>query len=160
MSGLALFTAFHVFLSLAGILTGLVMAYGLLTARAFPRWTIAFLVTTAATLLTGFLFPFHGITPAIGVGIITTVILVLAVVARYAFRLRWFWREVYIVGAFSALYLNCFVLVVQAFQKVPALHALAPDGAGPTFRAAQAIVFLFFVVLGYQAVRSPRLKAA
>jgi hypothetical protein len=160
MSGLTLFTDFHVFLSIVGILTGLVMAYGLVNSQPYGRRTIAFLITTAATVLTGLLFPFHGFTPAIGVGIITILILALATAALYVFQLRGFWRSVYIVNALAALYLNCFVLVVQAFQKVPALSALAPNGSGPTFSAVQAIVFLTFVVLGYLAVKSPRLNAA
>ena len=160
MTGLALFTAFHVLLSIVGILTGLVMAYGLLNSQPYGRWTVAFLVTTGATTLTGFLFPFHGFTPAIGVGIISTLILVLAVAARYAFQLRGFWRPTYIVSALTAFYLNCFVFVVQAFQKVPALHALAPAGSGATFSLVQGIVLLSFLVLGYLAVKSFRLKAA
>lgn len=153
MTGLALFTQFHVLLSLAAIVAGLIVLYGLLKDRAMERWTMAYLVTMAATLLTGFLFPFHGVTPAIVVGIISTLLIILAVVARYSFRMAGAWRAAYIISALTVLYLNCFVLVVQAFQKIPALHALAPKGSETPFTATQAFVFLTFVVAGYLAVK-------
>jgi hypothetical protein len=159
-TGLALFTIFHVFLSIAALVTGLVMLAGLLKARPYGGWTIAFLVSMAATMLTGFLFPFHGFTPALGVGIICILILGLAVIARYTFQMRGFWRPVYIVSGLTALYLNCFVFVVQAFQKIGPLHVLAPKGSEPPFAVVQAIVLLSFLFAGYLAVRGFRPRAA
>jgi hypothetical protein len=153
MTGLALFTLFHVLLSVVAIVAGLVVLYGLLKDRAMGRWTMWYFVTMGATLLTGFFFPFHGFTPAIIVGIISTVLLALAIVARYSFRMAGLWRGTYIISALTVLYLNCFVFVVQAFQKIPALHALAPEGSEAPFTAAQAFVFLTFVVAGYLAVK-------
>jgi hypothetical protein len=160
MSGLIAFTLFHVALSVAAIVFGLLTVYGLLNGRRMGRLTAYFLVFTAATTLTGFLFPFHGFTPALGVGIVSTVILALAVAARYRFHMAGFWRAIYITSAITALYLNCFVFVVQAFQKVPALHALAPDGAGPVFAGVQAVVLLSFVITGYLAVKRFRWELA
>jgi len=109
--------------------------------------------TTTATTLTGFGFPFHGLTPAIGVGIVSTLVLALAIAALYLFHLAGSWRWVYVVGCVIAQYLNCFVLVVQAFLKVPALHALAPTQSEPAFKLAQGFVLLAFIAIGVLAVR-------
>lgn len=151
--GMTPFTLFHVFLSLIGIASGLAVLYGWLHSRRMPGWTGIFLFTTIATNLTGFLFPFKGFTPAIGVGIISTVILIVALVALYRHHLAGRWRAIYITSATAALYFNCFVLVVQAFLKVPALHSLAPNGSELPFAATQAIVLLGFLAAGYMAVR-------
>jgi hypothetical protein len=160
MSGLVAFTIFHVVLSFVAIGLGFVTVYGLLNGRRMGRFTAWFLIFTAATTFTGFLFPFKGFTPALGTGIVSSVLLVLAVVARYRFKMAGHWRAVYITSAIAAFYLNCFVFVVQAFQKVPALHALAPDGAGPVFAGVQAVVLLTFVVVGYAAVKRFRWELA
>lgn len=154
------FTLFHVALSLIGIATGLVVLRGLIRNESLNGWTLWFLVTTAATTLTGFLFPFRGFTPAIGTGIVSTVALAAAIPARYAFHLAGSWRWIYVVGAVFSLYLNCFVLVVQSFLKVPALNALAPQGSEPPFAIAQGIVLVLFVIAGYKAVRRFRPAAA
>jgi len=147
------FTLFHVALSLIAIATGLVVLRGLLRNDSLKGWTLWFLVTTAATMLTGFLFPFQGFTPAIGTGIVSTLVLAATIPARYAFRLAGAWRWIYVVGAVVSLYLNCFVLVVQAFLKVPALNALAPQGKEPPFALTQGVVLVLFVIAGFLAVR-------
>ena len=157
--GMTLFTAVHVLLSLIGILTGLVVLYGLCTANPMNAWTLLFLVSTLATSVTGFFFPFHGFTPAIGVGIVSTVILVVAISARYRFHLAGAWRWIFVVGAVTALYLNSFVLVVQAFLKIPVLHALAPTGSEPAFKLTQGVALLFYLVTGFLAVKGFRSPA-
>lgn len=154
------FTLFHTVLSLIGIAAGLVVLRGLIRNNPLNGWTLVFLVTTAATTLTGFLFPFRGFTPAIGTGIVSTLVLVATIPARYTFHLAGSWRWIYVVGAVFSLYVNCFVLVVQSFLKVPALHALAPEGKEPPFAIMQAIVLVLFVVAGYLAVRRFRPAAA
>lgn len=154
------FTFFHVLLSIAGMVTGVVVVFGLLNGRSMGRWTFAFLITTAATTLTGFLFPFHGFTPALGVGILSSLLLALAVVARYPFAMAGLWRSVYVTSAITALYLDWFVFVVQSFQKVPALHALAPNGNEPVFAGVQGVVLLSFVLAGYFSVKRFRPLAA
>jgi hypothetical protein len=151
--GMSTFLFVHVLLSLIGIFTGFVVLYGLLTAQRLDGWTLWFLITTLATSVTGFFFPFHGFTPAIGVGIVSVIVLLFAIAARYSFHLAGRWRAIYTVAAVFALYLNTFVLVAQAFQKIPALHALAPKGSEPPFAIAQGIVLLFFVVAGVLSVR-------
>jgi hypothetical protein len=151
--GLSPFTVVHVLLSLIGILSGLVVLYGLLAAKRLDGWTLLFLATTAATSVTGFFFPFHGITPAIILGILSLTVLAAASAGRYARHLAGSWRLIYVIGAVVALYFNVFVLIVQAFGKIPALHQLAPNGSEPPFAIAQGIALVFFVAAGVLAAR-------
>jgi hypothetical protein len=152
-SGLSTFTQVHVVISLIGIVAGLIVAYGLLTAKRLDRWTALFLLATVATTVTGFFFPFHGFTPAIVVGIVSTVVLAVAILARYGRKLAGAWRWIYVVTALLALYFNVFVLIVQLFQKVPTLKALAPTQSEPPFQIAQLVTLVLFVVLTILAVR-------
>ena len=147
------FTLIHVALSFVGIIAGLVALFGLLRNNPLNGWTLIFIVTTVATTLTGFLFPFKGFTPAIGTGIVSSFVLAVTILARYAFNMAGAWRWIYVVTAVVSLYLNCFVLVVQAFLKVPALHALAPKGNEPAFALTQGLVLVLFVIAGFIAVR-------
>ena len=147
------FTLLHVVLSLIGIVAGLVALFGMFRNNPLKGWTLVFLVTTVATTLTGFMFPFRGFTPAIGTGIVSSLVLAPTIVARYTFNLAGPWRWIYVVGAVVSLYLNCFVLVVQAFLKIPALHALAPQGTEPAFVLAQGLVLVLSVISGFIAVR-------
>ncbi len=151
--GLTPFTFLHVVISLVAILSGLVVAYGLLTSKRSDGWTLFFLVTTVATSVTGFLFPFHGFTPALGVGILSMIVLIAAIAARYSFHMTGIWRWVYIGGAVIALYFNVFVLIVQSFQKIAALHDLAPTQSEPPFLIAQGAALVLFVALGILALR-------
>jgi hypothetical protein len=146
-SNLSAFTKLHVVISLIGILSGLVVMFGLLVGQKLNRWTAVFLISTVATSVTGFFFPFHGVTPAIVVGIISLVVLAVAIVARYARHLAGHWRWIYLVCAMIALYLNVFVLVVQLFQKVPALKTLAPTQSEAPFAVTQLVVLALFVLL-------------
>ncbi len=143
----------HVLISLIAILSGLIVLYGMLASDRMDSWTLLFLVTTVLTSVTGFGFPIHGFTPGLGVGIISLVVLAPTLAGRYAFHMAGAWRWIYVAGAVAALYFNTFVLVVQSFLKVPALHALAPTGSEPPFAIAQGVVLLFFVVTGILSVR-------
>jgi hypothetical protein len=147
------FTTVHVVVSLIGIATGLVVLFGLLTAKRFDGWTAIFLVTTVLTSVTGFGFPFEHLLPSHKVGIISLVLLAIAILAHYGLHLAGAWRWIYAVCATMALYLNVFVLVVQSFEKVPALKAMAPTQSEPPFLVAQVIVLLLFIVLGIFAVK-------
>jgi hypothetical protein len=147
------FTLFHVAISLIAILSGLVVLYGLLTANRMRGMTLLFLLTTVATSVTGYFFHRDHIMPSHIVGAISLLFLCVAIVALYTFRLRGIWRVVYVVGAVASLYLNVFVLIVQAFGKVSFLHVLAPSGSEPPFVIVQVIVLLAFVILGFAAVR-------
>ena len=153
---LSTFTTVHVVISLIGIVSGFFAVYGMLNGRR-PGWcTTLFLVTTVLTSVTGFFFPLHGITPAIVFGIISLVVLAIALAALYAFHFRGAWRWIYVVTALLALYLNSFVAVVQAFQKIPSLRAFAPTQSEPPFAVAQGLLALLFLWLGYRTVKTFR----
>src|ERR1700693_4873490 len=123
---LSTFTLVHVLISLVGIASGLVVLYGLLSAKRLDGWTSLFLITTVLTSVTGFGFPFEHLLPSHKIGIISLAVLAIAIVARYVQHLAGSWRRIYVISAMIALYLNTFVLVFQGFLKAPALHALAP----------------------------------
>ena len=151
------FTLVHVVLSLVGIASGLVVLAGLLSGKRLDGWTATFLASTVLTSVTGFGFPFVQFLPSHGIGIMSLFLLAAAILARYVRHLVGGWARIYIISAVASLYLNAFVLVVQAFLKSPALNALAPTQSEPPFLAAQLIVLVLFVVLGYLAVaRFPR----
>jgi len=150
---LANFTLLHVVLSLVGIATGLVVLFGMVTSRSFGGWTAVFLATTILTSLTGFLFPFERVLPSHVFGVISLLLLAVAVTALYGYRLSGAARWLYVVTAVIALYLNAFVGVVQAFLKLPFFNALAPTQTELPFIIAQGITLIAFAVLGYIAVR-------
>lgn len=147
------FTLLHVVISLVGIGSGLIVMFGLLTAKRLDGWTATFLITTVLTSVTGFGFPFEHLLPSHIIGIISLVILAIAILARYLFHLAGAWRWIYVVGAATALYLNFFVLVVQAFRRVPPLKALAPTQTEPPFFIAQLVVLLVYFGLTILAVK-------
>jgi hypothetical protein len=147
------FTTLHVVISLIAILSGLVVLWGLLTTNRPSSLTSLFLITTVLTTLTGFLFPITAFTPALGTGIVATVVLIFTLAALYIFRLRGPWRWIYAGGAVLSLYLNVFVLIVQSFQKIPAFNVHAPTGSEPPFTITQGIVLVAFILLGLLAVR-------
>jgi len=153
---LATFTLVHVLISLIGIFSGLIVAYGLLAAKPLNGSTATFLTTTVLTSLTGFLFPVEHLLPSHIVGIISLVVLALAIFARYGGHLAGSWRWIYVVTALVALYLNCLVAVVQSFMKISALKALAPTRKEPPFLIAQIALMVLFIVLGIFAVRNFR----
>jgi hypothetical protein len=147
------FTFVHVVISLIGIGSGLIVVLGMLSAKRLGKLTAIFLITTVATSVTGFLFPYEGFKPSYAVGILSLIVLALAIVALYGKHLAGAWRWIYVVTAVIALYFNVFVAVAQSFLKVPALHAMAPMGKEPPFAIAQLTVMALFVVLGVLAVR-------
>jgi hypothetical protein len=145
--GMTALTFVHVLLSLIGILAGLVVLFGLLTSRQLNGWTTVFIWSTVATSVTGFLFPFHRFLPSHAIGIISLIVLAVAIYALYGRHLAGAWRLVYAVTAMIALYLNVFVLIAQLFAKVPALKALAPTQTEAPFKEAQLVALIAFVVL-------------
>lgn len=156
---LAAFTVLHVLISLIGILAGLVWLLALIRGAFLGGWNATFLVTTILTSVTGFMFPFQGFTPALAVGALSLVVLALAVAALRVFGRKGGWGKVYVVAAVFALYLNIFVLVVQSFLKISALHVLAPTGSEPPFVVVQAVVLLACAVLGFLALRGAKYLA-
>jgi hypothetical protein len=154
------FTMLHVVISLIGIGSGLVVMSGFLNAKRLNGITAIFLVSTVLTSVTGFAFPNEHITPGIVVGILSLIVLAIAIAARYALHLSGLWRAVYVVTAAIALYFNCFVFVVQSFEKVPALHALAPTQKEPPFAIAQLFLLVLFIVFTVLAVKRFRIPPA
>jgi hypothetical protein len=153
------YTLFHVLISLIGIASGFVVIYGMLVGNRLDSWTALFLWTTVATSVTGFFFPVHHFMPSHGVGILSLLILPVAIYARYGRQLAGHWRATYVIAALLAQYLNVFVLVVQSFLKVPPLHALAPTQAEPAFKIAQLTVLVLFIALGIVATLRFRTEA-
>jgi len=141
-------------LSLIGIASGLIVVLGMLGGRHLGGLTEVFLATTVLTSVTGFLFPFTQLLPSHVFGVISLVVLAVALLALYALRLAGAWRSVYVVTAVVALYLNVFVGVVQAFQKLGPLQPLAPTQSEPPFLVAQLVVLVVFVAMGVLAVRA------
>jgi hypothetical protein len=151
---LSAFTTLHVAISIMAIAAGLVVLRGFLGSHPMNAVTLLFLITTVLTNLTGFLFPFHGITPGIVIGVLSLILLAAAILARYTFQLHGSWRWVYVVSSITALWFNVFVFIVQSFEKVPSLHALAPTGTEAPFKVVQILVLLAFIALGVRAVRN------
>ncbi|HEX3586264.1 MAG TPA: hypothetical protein VH024_09720 [Candidatus Angelobacter sp.] len=157
---LATYTLIHVIISLFGIGSGLIVLFGMFGGKRLDGMTALFLATTVLTSLTGFGFPFAHITPGIILGILSLVVLAIAIPARYSFGMAGKWRATYVVTAVVALYFNCFVLIAQSFLKIPALHALAPKGNEPPFAIAQGILLVLFIMAGVLAVKKFRPDAA
>jgi hypothetical protein len=152
---LATFTMVHVIISLIGIVSGILVMFGLLGSNRMPGMTAIFLLFTILTSATGFLFPFTKLLPSHMIGILSLVLLAIACVALYGLKLSGPWRSVYVVTAMISLYLNVFVLVIQSFLKIPVLHALAPSvpPSEPPFAVVQGLVLLFFIIMIVGAIR-------
>ncbi|MBL8849749.1 MAG: hypothetical protein JNG89_08695 [Planctomycetaceae bacterium] len=146
-------TYLHVLISLVGIGSGFIVVGGLFAGQRLNAWTAIFLASNFATSASGFLFPSDRVLPAHAIGLVALVLLTVAAIARYAYRLFGGWRSAYVAGTVGALYLNVFVLVVQLFQKVPALQALAPTQSEPVFAVTQLAVLVAFLLLGVASGR-------
>jgi hypothetical protein len=146
---LTTFTMLHVVISLIAIGAGIIVMFGMLGSSTLPGLTAVFLLFTILTSVTGFMFPFEQLLPSHMIGILSLVLLLVACIALYGMRLAGLWRPVYVVTALASLYLNVFVLIIQSFLKVPALHDIAPGNppAGPAFAVVQGIVLVFFVIV-------------
>jgi hypothetical protein len=143
----ATYTFLHVLISLAGIGSGFVVVLGFLAGKRLDRWTAVFLTTTALPSISGFGFPFDHLLPSHILGIMSLLVLAITIPARYVFHLARSWRWIYVVGSAVALYFNVFVLIVQCFEKVPALKALAPTEKEPPFLLTQLLALLIFATL-------------
>lgn len=154
------FTTLHVVISLIGIAAGLVF-FGLL---ATGRWNGfingTFLDFTLLTSVTGFMFPNVPIAPPFIFGVISVVLLAVSFFALYVGKLKGRWITAYLVTALIAQWLNMVVLVVQSFQKIPALNALAPTGAEPPVLAGQALMLLIIVFFAWKTIVRPRWSPA
>jgi hypothetical protein len=127
--------------------------FGMIGGKKLPSWTAWFFISNILTDVTGFLFPFKGITPAIILGVLSLVVLAVAIVSYYIKRLAGTWRARYVITAAVALYFNVFVLIVQSFEKIAALKAIAPTQASPAFGISQLVALGLLIVLTVVAFR-------
>jgi hypothetical protein len=152
---LSAFTTVHVVISLIAIVAGIIVMFGMLGSNRMPGLTAIFLLFTILTSVTGFLFPFNGVTPGDVIGAPSLVLLAIACIALYGTKLSGAWRWIYVLTALISLYLNVFVLVIQSFLKISALTALAPGNppSGPIFGVVQGVVLVLFVLFIIGALR-------
>jgi hypothetical protein len=162
IAGLSLlaFTRLHVLISLIGILSGILVFWAILRSRWLPVWHQIFIFTTLMTSMSGFLFPSASFGPPHVIGVISVMALAVAMFSLYARRLARRWMKAYLLGSLFALYLNVFVGVVQAFQKIPSLHALAPTQSEAPFIASQTFLLALFVTVGTLTVGRSRYLTA
>ena len=153
------FTWVHTALSVAALIAGLIVVIGLFSSKTLGGWTAIFLATAIATSATGFGFPFQSFGASHWIGVISLVVLVLAVLARYVLLYAGAWRWLYAVCTVVAFYFLVFVLIAQAFKKVPALAALAPTLSEPPFAIAQVVAMVIFVVIAVATARKFRPRA-
>jgi hypothetical protein len=155
---LSTFVTVHVIISLIGIVAGIIVMFGMLGSKPMPGLTAIFLLFTILTSATGFLIPplvTEKVLPSQIIGGLSLVLLAIACITLYGTKLSGASRWIYVLTALLALYLNCFVLVIQSFLKIPALTALAPGNppSGPVFAVVQGIVLVFFVVMIIGTIR-------
>ncbi|WP_136621068.1 MULTISPECIES: hypothetical protein [Mesorhizobium] len=142
----------HTLVSLVAIVAGIIAIIEMFGGKRSSFATDFFLQTAGFTSITGFLFPFHGVTPAVIVGIVALVILAGVLVARSRFHFAGAWRGIYAAGMTASVYLLVFVGIVQAFQKIPILNVFAPTGTEIPFVVTQGVTLLIFLVVGALAV--------
>jgi hypothetical protein len=147
-----LLTIGHTILSFVAIGFGIKATAGLFHGAHSSNWTRGFFATAVAVTVTGFIFPFTGITPAFATGIVSTIILLAWFLAHHR-DLAGAWRRVYALCIVASLYLLIFVGIAQAFQKIPALRVMAPTGSEPAFAVAQVVALALFLAIGFLAVR-------
>lgn len=150
---LPLYTNIHTIISLIGIVAGFIVLFEMNANKPLGFWNQIFLWTTIATSVTGFGFPFGGVTPGIIVGVLSLIVLAVALLALYGKHLGGAWRWIYVLTAAIALWFNVFVLIVQSFQKIGFLQALAPTQSEPPFMLAQGAALVLTAALGALAAR-------
>lgn len=157
MLGLSLvqFTQLHTLISLIAIAAGLVFFLTLLRGRWLMLTNGVFLIFTILTSVTGFMFPPKPIGPPFIFGVISLAVLAVSLFALYGRGRVGRWRGVYLGTALFAQYLNMVVLVVQSFQKIPALNAFAPTGTEPPFLATQVLVLIGTLLVGWRVIARP-----
>ncbi len=125
--GLSAFTLIHVLISLVTIVSGLVVVFGMIDSKPFDGWTAFFLTATMATSVTGFFFPFHGVTPALVLGVLSMIVLTLSILERYRYRIAGHRRWIYVVTAVTALYFNFFRFDRAVLPQDSSIPRTRPD---------------------------------
>jgi hypothetical protein len=144
---LATFTFLHVLISLIGVASGFIVMVELLRSSYSGSWTAIFLATTIVTSASGFLFPFSKLLPSHIVGIVSLVLLAIALFSFYVQRMHGIWRQIYVLTAMLSLYLNVFVMIIQGFLKVPLLNSLAPTQTESPFLIVQGVTLVCFLAV-------------
>ena len=158
--GMPPLTLVHVMISLIGIGSGFIVLFGIFAGKRLDGWTALFVATTILTSVSGFIFfHFEKVTPGIILGVLSLILLGIAMYARYAEKMKGGWRSAYVITAMLAQWFNVFVLIAQIFQKVPAAKALAPTPNAPAFLVTQTVVMIIFIVLIIIAVKKFRSAA-
>lgn len=147
------FTILHVVISLIAIAAGVVFFVRLAHGRWSEQINRIFLLFTILTSVTGFMFPPKPIGPPFIFGVVSLAVLAVALFALYGRGGTGLWRTIYLGLALFAQWLDMVVLVVQSYQKIPQLNALAPTGAEPVVLATQASLLMFILYLGWRTVR-------
>jgi hypothetical protein len=145
-------TLVHTALSFFALTLGFV-AIRAIFALTPAVWTDLFIVAAILVVATGFLFPFKAFTPAFGTGVVASVILITMLLARFVFGLSGWWRPIYDLGIVVNVFFLVLVTIAQSFQKLPELHALAPNGSEPPFLVAQLINLAVFAWIGFRVFR-------
>jgi hypothetical protein len=157
--GFSLFTWFHILLSLVMLGTGFVVVKDLLRSQIDPAWTAVFLASGVLTSATGFGFPFDRLGESHYVGIVSLIVLALAILGLYVFKLAGAWRWIFALSVVMAFYFDALVAIAQLFKKVPVLGAPTASSE-PQFVAAQLILLAIIVWLCVKAVRQFRSAGA
>ena len=144
---------FHTVVSLVALVAGVVVVFGMIGNATMPGMSALFLATAVITSATGFLFAVDRILPSHIFGVVSLLALAAAILGRYAFGFAGRWRLTYVLCVVLATYLDAFVAVVQTFQKVPAVNALAPTQSEPPFAIAQGALLVVFVILAVLVAR-------
>lgn len=152
--GIHTFIMIHVVLSLIGIFSGFIVVSGMLRNKLLEGWTVLFLASTVLTSMTSLYFRVPFFSTTIAVAIISLIVLAVAILALYGYRLAGPWRWSFVMGAVLALYLNVFLAVAQLFKKVQLLRSMAPTLSEPPFYAVQLVVMIIFIMIGARALRS------
>lgn len=153
---LGFYTAIHVGISVMAILVGVPAISQMLRGELRSTAVFWFFSLTALTCLTGFGFPVSSITPAHIVGVVTLALLALSYFARSRSLTNRRWRRVFLLAAIASQYLNTFVLIVQAFQKITALRSLAPTQSELPFIVAQFLGIALFVLPVWRSFTSTK----
>ena len=151
-------TWFHTALSVIALIAGCVVLRDLLRSKAPDGWTTVFLITAISTSVTGFLFPFTTFGPSHWVGVFSLIVLALALFGAYVYAFAGPWGRIYAASMVAAQYFLVFVLIAQAFMKVPMLHAAAPTLSEPPFAIAQVIALVLFAGIAIAAARTYRYR--
>jgi hypothetical protein len=149
------YTLLHVLISLVGIGLGLAVMFRILIGRRLDRLPPLFFVATLTAILTGFGFPHTGLLPSHIIGILSIAVMAVTIPACCVFHREGAWREVFVVGCATTLYLSIFVFLMKVLLKFPALHALAPTERQkcPPFLISQFIILALFVVVTNLALK-------